>query len=378
MTAENTRPKLSSALDGCTIVIAVDRRAGELAAALERHGATVRQAPALTIIPHIDDDALLGATRALIASPPDVVVATTGVGFRGWIEAAHEADLADQLQAALENAQIVARGPKARGAVQQAGFTVDWVAESETARELGEFLLAESVNGKRVAVQHHGSGADGLDELFTSHGADVVSLTVYRWGPPPNPDVVRHSVIQAAAGDVDAVMFTSAPGTSEWLAEAERAGVIGDIRRRAEKGRLVMAAVGPITVTPLDNADIPAIVAERGRLGSLVRSVVTHFGGGSAPGLDTVRGRIEMRSSGVVLAGTYIPLSPTSTAIIGALFDAGGAVIPRRDLHGVLPRSSRNTHAVEMAIARLRESMGFPDIVKTVVKRGYRLNVEDL
>ena len=152
------RPALSAALDGCSIVIAVDRRASELAAALERHGAQVRRAPALSIVAHIDDDALLTATRALVADPPDVVVVTTGVGFRGWVEAAEEAGLRDALITALERAQLVARGPKARGALQQAGLTADWVAESETSAELGEFLLAEGIQGRRVAVQHHGSG----------------------------------------------------------------------------------------------------------------------------------------------------------------------------------------------------------------------------
>lgn len=64
------RPALSAALAGTTIVIAVDRRASELTAALERHGAQVRRAPALTIVPHIDDAALIEATRALIDEPP--------------------------------------------------------------------------------------------------------------------------------------------------------------------------------------------------------------------------------------------------------------------------------------------------------------------
>lgn len=101
---------LSDALHGCTVVIAVDRRSSELTAALERHGATVRRAPALTIVPHIDDEALLARTRELIDDPPDIVVATTGVGFRGWIDAAVEADLADGLARAFENALVVARG----------------------------------------------------------------------------------------------------------------------------------------------------------------------------------------------------------------------------------------------------------------------------
>ncbi|MBU4465031.1 MAG: hypothetical protein KKH75_04195, partial [Actinobacteria bacterium] len=56
--AEKFAPIISAALSGCTILLPVDRRSGELTAALERHGATVRLAPALTIVPHIDDEEL--------------------------------------------------------------------------------------------------------------------------------------------------------------------------------------------------------------------------------------------------------------------------------------------------------------------------------
>ncbi|WP_203135360.1 uroporphyrinogen-III synthase [Microbacterium sp. JZ31] len=368
---------LSSALAGCTILIAVDRRSSELTAALERHGATVQQAAALTIESHIDDATLIARTRELIDDPPDVVVATTGVGFRGWIEAAEEAGLADDLARAFAGAQLVARGPKARGAIQQAGLTADWVAESETAAELGEYLVAEGVAGRRIAVQHHGSGADGLDELFSSHGADVVSLTVYRWGPPPDPAVVRRSVLAAARGEYDAVLFTSAPGAAGWLAEARRADALEDIRARAASRRLLMTAVGPVTAEPLVAADIETLIAERGRLGSLVRAVVTYFGGGHAPSHDTAAGRLELRSAGAVLDGRFIPLSPTGADVLAALFAAGGGVVSRAALQRVLPRSGQSPHAVEMAVARLREALGGADVIKTVVKRGYRLNVED-
>lgn len=371
------RPALSAALDGCTIVIAVDRRSGELAAALERHGAEVRHAPALTIVPHIDDEALIARTRELIAAPPEIVVATTGVGFRGWMEAADEAGLTDDLHRALEGAQIVARGPKARGAIQQAGFTADWVAESETSTELGEFLLAEGVAGRRIAVQHHGSGADGLDELFEGDGAEVVSLTVYRWGPPPDPVAVTRSVTATAAGEVDAVLFTSAPGAYEWVAAARREGMLERIRDMHASGRVLMAAVGPITAGPLADAGLPPLVAERGRLGSLVRAVVTHFGGGHAEGVRTIAGRLELRSSGAVIDGRHIPLSRTGVEILAALFAARGGVVSRAGLQSALPRSGENTHAVEMAVARVRESLAAPDLIKTVVKRGYRLNVLD-
>lgn len=377
MTTLPPRPALSSALAGTTIVIAVDRRSAELAAALERHGAQVRHAPALTIVPHIDDEALLEATRELIERPPDVVVATTGVGFRGWMEAAEEEGVLTELHEALAGAQIVARGPKARGAIQQAGLSADWVAESETSAELGQFLLAEGVAGRRVAVQHHGSGADGLDELFAAAGAEIVSLTVYRWGPPPDPDAVARSVISTAQGEVDAVLFTSAPGAAEWLAAAERAGARDDIVALTASGRLLLAAVGPITAGPLLDAGADVLIAERGRLGSLVRSVVTHFGGGRAPGVQTSSGRLELRSSGAILDGRHIALSPTGVNLLRVLVDAAGGVVSRVQLQAALPRSGENAHAVDVAVARLREALGDPHLIRTVVKRGYRLDTPE-
>lgn len=370
-------PRLSAALAGCTILLPVDRRSGELAAALERHGAAVRLAPALTIIPHIDDEELIARSRTLIAEPPDIVVVTTGVGFRGWIEAVDEAGLLEEFLAAIQPAQIVARGPKARGAIQQAGLAADWVAESETAAELEAFLLAEGVAGRRIAVQHHGSGADGLDEAFEAAGADVVSLTIYRWGPPPDVAVVRRSVVAASAGEFDAILFTSAPGAQEWLGSAEILQVLPAMRAHAAAGRLLMAAVGPITAGPLRDAGFDPLVPDRGRLGSLVRAVVTYFGGGHAPGIQTVAGRLELRSAGMLLGDRHIPLSRVGLDILAALADARGGTVSREQLLSALPRSVSNTHAVEVAVARLRETIGVPDLIKTVVKRGYRLNVVD-
>jgi uroporphyrinogen-III synthase len=368
---------ISAALAGCTILLPVDRRSGELSAALERHGAAVRLAPALTIVPHIDDEELIARSRTLIAEPPDIVVVTTGVGFRGWVEAVDEAGILEEFLAAIRPAQIVARGPKARGAIQQAGLAADWVAESETAAELEDFLLAEGVSGRRIAVQHHGSGADGLDEAFAAAGADVVSLTIYRWGPPPDPAVVRRSVTAAAGGEFDAILFTSAPGAQEWLGAADILQVLPAMRGLADSGRLLMAAVGPITAGPLRAAGFEPLVPDRGRLGSLVRAVVTYFGGGHAPGIETEVGRLELRSAGIVLAGRHIPLSRLGLDILAILMQRRGATVSREELLSALPRSVSNTHAVEVAIARLREAIDVPDLVKTVVKRGYRLNVAE-
>lgn len=374
----SSRSILDAALAGCTIVVAADRRAGDLASALERRGALVARAPALSIVPNADDEELIRRTRELVQRPPDIVVVTTGVGLRGWMDAAHEHDLAEELADALRGSQFVARGPKAHGAIQQAGFVADWVAESETAAEVGDYLLSSSLVGKRIAVQHHGAGADGLDQLLAGAGADVVSLTVYRWGPPADPQLVDRSVAQAAAGEVDAVLFTSAPGAAEWIRAAGRRNAVDGIRVRAASGRLLLAAVGPITAAPLQELGLRATIADRGRLGSLARCVIGYFGsGGGAPTLQTSAGSMSTRSGGVVIDGEFIALSRAGAGLLGALFDAGGRVLTREEIAVALPRTGRNAHAVEMAVARVREALGTRDVIRTVVKRGYRLAVED-
>ncbi|PRY63191.1 uroporphyrinogen-III synthase [Knoellia remsis] len=372
MSVERTPPGLSQVLTGCVVLVTADRRSEELSSALARRGATVRHAPALTIVPHEHDEDLLLATKQLLAAPPDVVVVTTGIGLRGWVEAADAAGLADELVAVLSRARLIARGPKARGAIQAAGLTADWVAESETSAEILELLLGEGVSGQRIAVQHHGAGADGLDTELAAAGADVQSLVVYRWGPPPDPDALVGSVRETAVGEVDAVVFTSAPGAHAWLAAAESAGVLDAVVERTAAGSLVVAAVGPVTAAPLQDKGIRPLVPDRSRLGALVRTLVHHFEESQSAALHTPVGLLQVRRTVALLDGHVLPLSPSGAAVLRLLVAADGDVVSRAQVLEVLPGDSVDPHAAEVAVARLREVAG-RELVETVVKRGYRL-----
>lgn len=270
-------PRLSGALEGRRLVLALDRRADELAAALQRHGARIQHAPAMSMIPHVDDPQLLARTAELLDAPPQLLIVTTGVGVRGWFEAADAAGLGQALRDALARTFVIARGPKARGAAQAMGLGVGWVAPDGTSAEILDHLEGADLTDVRVAVQHHGSGADGLDEFLLDAGADLVALTVYRWGPPRDPEAVHRSVLDCAAGEVDAVLFTAAPGTENWLAVAERAGALPGITEHVRSGRVLMAAVGPLTAGPLEARGLPAMIPERSRMGALVRAVVQHY-----------------------------------------------------------------------------------------------------
>lgn len=367
--------RIDPTLAGCTMLVTADRRAAELGAALQRRGAVVRYAPALSMVPNESDALLIAGTRALLADPPDIAVVTTGIGFRAWIEAADAVGLADDLIAALGRARLVARGPKARGAIQAAGLQADWVAESETSAEIAEVLLDEGVAGRRITVQHHGSGADGLDEAFTAAGARVQSLVVYRWGPPPDPAALDASVRATAAGEIDTVVFTSAPGCVAWLAAVDAAGVDAPVRSLFQAGSVVAAAVGPITAQPLIDRGIVPLVPARGRLGALVRTIVDHYGGLRT--VETVAGRLRVHRRAAVLDGRVLALSPTGIEVLRLLAEARGDVVTPAQVLAALPGESTDAHAAEVAVARLRQAAGSRDLVRTVVKRGYRLATVD-
>ncbi|WP_342372464.1 uroporphyrinogen-III synthase [Propioniciclava soli] len=362
------------ALAGCRVLLTAKRRATELGTALQRRGAEIVHAPVLSIVPHADDEQLLAQTRALIADPPDVVVATTGVGFRGWLEAADAAGVHAELLAVLRRARLIARGPKAQGAIHGAGLVADWVAQSETAAEIKELFEAEGVAGLHVGVQHHGSGADGIDELLVALGARVTPLVVYRWGPPPDPEAVRRGVRLVADAGVDAVVFTAAPGAVEFLAAAERAG-LRDAVIAALAGPVLPATVGPVTAAPLVEAGLTPLIPDRFRMGALVRELTAALTGRGVVEVGTPGGVLRLKRSWASLDGRVLPLSRVQFDVLAALVRAAGRVVTREDILALLPGTSADPHAAEVAIARLRDSLGNRAVVTTVPRRGYRLDL---
>lgn len=363
---------LGPVLAGCRILVSAQRRADELGGALIRRGATVVVAAPLGVVPHVDEDNLLVATRAIIADPIDVLVVTTGIGFRGWLDTAETAGIADDLVQALSGVRLVARGPKARGALQAAGLRADWVAESETAAEVADFLLAEGVSGLRIAVQRHGAGDDGLDSRLTGGGAEVTSLEIYRWGPPPDPELLAATCAEVADGGFDAVLFTSAPGAAAWLGELRRLGRLDDVVRLVDAGVLLLAAVGPVTAEPLQVAGLEVAVPDRWRMGALVRLVIMELGGHS--GVRTPAGLLQVRARAATLDHEVLALSPSGFEVLRRLARVPGEVVSREELLAVLPGDSADPHAAQVAVGRLRDAIGRPDVLRTVVKRGYALN----
>jgi uroporphyrinogen-III synthase len=359
-------------LAGYTVAVTAARRKEELGALLDRRGARVVYAPAIRIVPLADDAELVAATREVLARPVDLVVATTGVGFRGWFEAADAWDL--PLVEHLRSARVMARGPKARGAIRGAGLVDAWSPESESSAEVLSHLLSGAegaLEGRRIAVQLHGDPLPDLLAGLREAGAEVLPVPVYRWVLPEDVAPVRRLVAAITAGAVDAVTFTSAPAAASLLTVAGELGRHDDVVD-ALKGRVLAVAVGAVTAGPLHAAGIPSVQPERARLGALAREVVARLPERD-PVLQVGAHTLQVRGYAAVLDGRVVELAPGPLAVLRELAQRPGHVVPRADLIAALPGGG-DGHAVEMAVTRLRAALGAP-VVETVVKRGYRLKV---
>jgi uroporphyrinogen-III synthase len=363
-------------LSGFTVAVTAARRREELTNLLERRGARVVEAPAIRIIPTGDDDVLRAATEACVTQPPDVVLATTGIGFRGWMEAADGWGLGEPLRVQLQAAELLVRGPKAKGAVRAAGLAEAWSPVSESTDEVLERLLAEGVVGRRIAVQLHGEPLPDFCGALRKAGASVVEVPVYRWVPASDIKPLRRLVEQVATKQVDCVTFTSAPAIASLLKVARDDGR-SDAMLAALRGDVLAACVGPVTAAPLERLGIATVQPERARLGALVRTVVEELPARRTRAVSAGPHQLRLRGHSVLVDGNPVSLTARQSAVLSALVSSEGRVLSRAELlKQAWHDEVADEHAVEMTVARLRNALGpAGNIVQTVVKRGYRLAV---
>ncbi|GIM94750.1 uroporphyrinogen-III synthase [Paractinoplanes toevensis] len=359
-------------LTGFTVAVTAERRRDEMTALLQRRGARVVTASAISIVPLADDDALHAATAACIGLAPDLVIATTGFGFRGWLEAAEGWGLGEKLREVLGRARIIARGPKPCGAVRAAGLSEEWAAKTEASEEVLERLLADGVSGRRITVQEHGEPQTEFVAALRAAGAAVVEVPVYRWVPPPDTTPVRRLVDQVMAGQIDAVTFTSAPAVKSFLQLA--GDDVPGVLDRFRSGTLA-ACVGPVTAAPLVERDVPVVMPERFRLGALIKTVADELPQRSLK-LRVAGGTLEVRGHAVLIDGEPRALAPAAMSILASLAARPGAVVSKDQLIASLPRGN-DGHAVDVAVARLRTALGSGRHIETVIKRGYRLRLDE-
>ncbi len=363
-------------LRGFRVGVTAARKVEEQVALLERRGADVVWAPALsTDHNRVDDRQLRATTEEVLARPVDLFLATTGVGMRTWLDAAESWGLLDELLDALRRAEILARGPKSVGALRRRGLRELWSPPSECFEDVLEHLRGRRLQGMRIVVQEHGQSLSMVAHALRRQGADVTSVIVYRVASADDPEPMFAMVDMVADRELDAVTFTSAPAVAALM---DAAGSTGrrDEMVAAFQADVVAACVGPVTAAAFELWGVPTIHPDRSRLAAMVRQLEVELPSRDAGQLLQVAGHVLLlHGEEVLLDGVEVRLSPAPHALLQALAADPGHVASRAQLLAALPGGTASSeHAVEMAVARLRAAIG-TRLVQTVVKRGYRLAV---
>jgi len=360
-------------LEGFRIGVTSDRRSEDLIAAFERRGADVMHAPTIRMMAADDDSVLEAETRAIIAGNPDVLLATTSYGIRRWFEAADAVGIGDELTATLGHARILVRGPKARGAIRAASLDDHGMSERETTTSLVDLVLKGDVSGLTVAVQLHGFTDPVQLARLEAAGATVLPVAPYRWTAHEDSARVLRLVDAICSGSIDAVTFTSAPAVEALFNTADGAGRLDELQEVLRES-VVCAAVGPVTAAPLVDAGILPIVPDRFRMGALIRLLCDHLEESHITRLTTEFGSLELRGRIVVVNGEKVSLSPVALSLFRTIVAAEGATVSRDALARSVP-DRLDDHAVDVAMSRLRQALPSPNIIATVIKRGYRIPV---
>lgn len=363
----------SGPLDGFRVGVTSDRRSADLIDAFKRRGAEVLHAPTLRMAPADRDDAILAETRAIIAARPQALLATTSYGIGRWFEVADAHGLGEDLLHALRESAVLVRGPKARGGVRAVGLEDGGISERETTESLVDLALRRFGSPAVFAVQQHGFIDEEQLQRLRDAGHEVLTVSPYRWLPPdPSDDRVDRLVLAVIAGSLDTVTFTSAPAAEALLQLAALRG-----RREALLAALrdgpVVVAVGSVTAAPLIREGIRVVHPERFRMGAMIR-LACELLEERVLRATTVVGAVELRGAALRVDGERVLLPPTALGIFRALLIADGGVLSRDQLSLAAP-SPLDDRALDVALSRLRQSVPRPDLIQTVIKRGYRLQV---
>ncbi|MGH8219998.1 MAG: uroporphyrinogen-III synthase [Steroidobacteraceae bacterium] len=233
----------TSPLAGRTIAVPETRELDVFAALLERRGASVLRCPLVGIRDAPDPGPVIAWLRRFAAGDCDELILLTAEGLTrllGCIEQ-HEPELKEPFLRELGRVRKITRGPKPARALRELGLRADLPAAAPTSAGVVESLRSLDLKGRRVGLQLYGTDPNRLlVDFLEAAGAQVLPVAPYIYADESDDATVRALIERLAAGEIDAIAFTSARQV-ERLFDVAPADTV-----RAALTKTRVAAIGPV------------------------------------------------------------------------------------------------------------------------------------
>lgn len=269
-------------LAGRRIALPESRELDLFADMLLKRGAQVIRCPLVSIHDAPDQQPVQAWLADFVSQPCDDFIILTGEGLRRLLSAAERGgdSLRAEFLVRLEQVRKITRGPKPGAALRAVGLKADLLALEPTTEGIIRTLEAENLHGRRIAVQLYGSDPNvRLMDFLQAAGAQVLPVAPYIYADDLDDTRVETLISELAAGQVDAIAFTSATQVRRLFQVARR--TVGQNELCAILARLKVAAVGPVVADELRGRGVQVnlMPSERFFMKPLVRELVREFDG---------------------------------------------------------------------------------------------------
>lgn len=257
--------------EGLRVLSLESRRAKEMETLIARAGGVA------TVVPSVqeraldnNDDALRWAEK-LLAGSFDMVVFTTGVGLAYLRDAILTRYSQEDFSAALRKLTVVCRGPKPLTLLHEMGVPPQIrIPEPNTWREI--VPLVASRTERRISIQEYGRSNVEFVDALRALGADVETVSAYRWEMPNDLTQLRDTARRIARRDFDVAIFTTSIQLIHLLEIAKSMDLEEEVRKALAED-LVIASVGPIMNAALTELGFePDVIPVHPKMGPLVKA----------------------------------------------------------------------------------------------------------
>jgi uroporphyrinogen-III synthase len=238
-------------LSGRRIVVPETRQLGQLVRMLEERGADTVPCPMIAIRDTPDAAPVEAWLRRFVQRGYDDLVLMTGEGLRRLLGFARRIDFDPAFRVALAASRKITRGPKPVRALREIGLAADLPADEPTTEGVISALERHDLTGRRVGVQLYPDNTnERLLRFLEKARAEPDPVLPYVYVSEADDAHVIAVIAEMAAGQIDAIAFTSAPQVRRFRDVARASGREAELRQGFE--RIIVAAVGPVAAAELD------------------------------------------------------------------------------------------------------------------------------
>lgn len=267
---------MTKAMAGKKVIIAGSRKLEEMSVLIERQGgqAEVRSLQGITLFKEQEMEQEL---RRFIKEQPEWVIFTTGIGASALFEAAERLGIGEDFTAVVRQANIAIRGYKTYNTLKSKDLAPDVRDSDGTVKGLEEQLQQIRLEGMNIWVQLHGDPAPELVRFLQEKGAASVHTMLPYQNLGPEPDTLAQLRQEIAAGEIDAICFTTAVQVRNLFADAAEHGY-ADLLRKEMGSRILAVSVGKVTSEALKQEGVERIVApENERMGAMIIEMSKYY-----------------------------------------------------------------------------------------------------